>query len=87
MAGFGLVVLNEFSVSLFNLCISKRKCYDKQLIYIKMFLVVICRVTIMKDKITRRSKGVAFVLFLKREDAQSCAKAINGRQVSTSLHL
>ncbi|KDR18554.1 zinc finger CCHC-type and RNA-binding motif-containing protein 1-like isoform X2 [Zootermopsis nevadensis] len=41
----------------------------------------VVKVTIMKDKITRRSKGVAFVLFLKREDAQSCAKAINGRQM------
>jgi U11/U12 small nuclear ribonucleoprotein SNRNP31 len=40
----------------------------------------------MKDKITRKSKGVAFVLFLKREDAQTCAKAINGREVCTDIH-
>ncbi|XP_069683109.1 zinc finger CCHC-type and RNA-binding motif-containing protein 1-like isoform X1 [Periplaneta americana] len=41
----------------------------------------VVKVTIMKDKITRRSKGVAFVLFLKKEDAQTCAKAINGREM------
>ncbi|PNF22803.1 Zinc finger CCHC-type and RNA-binding motif-containing protein 1 [Cryptotermes secundus] len=41
----------------------------------------VIKVTIMKDKVTRKSKGVAFVLFLKREDAQTCAKAINGREM------
>jgi U11/U12 small nuclear ribonucleoprotein SNRNP31 len=47
---------------------------------------MIHRVTIMKDKVTRKSKGVAFVLFLKREDAQTCAKSINGREVATNLY-
>lgn len=37
----------------------------------------------MKDKVTRRSKGVAFVLFIKREDAYQSVKAINGKEVST----
>lgn len=40
------------------------------------------RVTIMKDKRTHKSKGVAFVLFLNREDATSCTKALNNQEVS-----
>lgn len=39
------------------------------------------RVTIVKDKDTRRSKGVAFVLFLDRESARNCVRAINNKQV------
>ena len=35
----------------------------------------------MRDKHTRKSKGVAFVMFLKREDAHTCSKAVNGREV------
>lgn len=42
------------------------------------------RVTIVKDKETRQSKGVAFVLFLDRESAHNCARAINNKQVSLS---
>uniref|UniRef100_A0A3B4TUL4 Zinc finger CCHC-type and RNA-binding motif-containing protein 1 n=1 Tax=Seriola dumerili TaxID=41447 RepID=A0A3B4TUL4_SERDU len=38
-------------------------------------------VTIVKDKETRQSKGVAFVLFLDRESAHNCARAINNKQV------
>ncbi|PSN53364.1 Zinc finger CCHC-type and RNA-binding motif-containing protein 1 [Blattella germanica] len=34
----------------------------------------------MKDKNTRRSKGVAFIMFLRKEDAQTCTKAVNGRE-------
>ncbi|KAL0127927.1 hypothetical protein PUN28_003286 [Cardiocondyla obscurior] len=50
----------------------------------------IVKVTILKDKVTRRSRGVAFVLFLKSEDAVSCAKALNntkvlGRTVKSSI--
>lgn len=41
----------------------------------------IVKVTVMKDKITRRSRGVAFVLFLKPEDAASCAKGLNNTQI------
>jgi len=47
---------------------------------------VISRVTILRDKVTRKSRGVAFILFLKREDAQACSKAINGREVFTDMH-
>lgn len=46
----------------------------------------ICRVTILKDKVTRRSRGVAFVLFLKTEDAVSCAKALNNTQVNFKFY-
>ncbi|KAM0735163.1 Zinc finger CCHC-type and RNA-binding motif-containing protein 1 [Formica fusca] len=41
----------------------------------------IVKVTILKDKVTRRSRGVAFVLFLKAEDAVSCAKALNNKEI------
>lgn len=36
----------------------------------------------MKDKDTRQSKGVAFVLFLDRESAHNCVRAVNNKQVS-----
>lgn len=50
----------------------------------------IVKVTVMKDKITRRSRGVAFVLFLTPEDAATCAKGLNnteigGRTVKSSI--
>ncbi|XP_031828838.1 zinc finger CCHC-type and RNA-binding motif-containing protein 1 [Nomia melanderi] len=50
----------------------------------------IVKVTVMKDKITRRSRGVAFVLFLAPEDAVSCAKGLNnteigGRTIKSSI--
>ncbi|XP_035677421.1 zinc finger CCHC-type and RNA-binding motif-containing protein 1-like isoform X3 [Branchiostoma floridae] len=39
----------------------------------------VVKVTVMRDKITRQSKGVAFVLFLKREEAHACVRALNGK--------
>ncbi|XP_011498988.1 PREDICTED: zinc finger CCHC-type and RNA-binding motif-containing protein 1-like [Ceratosolen solmsi marchali] len=50
----------------------------------------IVKVTVLKDKRTRKSKGVAFVLFLTPEDAANCAKNINnteigGRTVKSSI--
>ena len=39
------------------------------------------RVTILKDKETRESKGVAFVLFLDRQMAQKAVAAVNKKQV------
>ncbi|XP_043525885.1 zinc finger CCHC-type and RNA-binding motif-containing protein 1-like isoform X2 [Frieseomelitta varia] len=44
----------------------------------------------MKDKITRKSRGVAFILFLTPEDAITCAKNLNnteigGRTVKSSI--
>lgn len=41
----------------------------------------IIKVTILKDKATRQSRGVAFVLFLKAEDAVSCAKDLNNKEI------
>ncbi|XP_063221752.1 zinc finger CCHC-type and RNA-binding motif-containing protein 1-like isoform X2 [Bacillus rossius redtenbacheri] len=41
----------------------------------------VVKVTVMKDKKTRKSRGVAFILFLTREDARTCAAAINGREM------
>uniref|UniRef100_A0A4W5MRQ7 Zinc finger CCHC-type and RNA-binding motif-containing protein 1 n=1 Tax=Hucho hucho TaxID=62062 RepID=A0A4W5MRQ7_9TELE len=38
-------------------------------------------VTIVKDKETRKSKGVAFVLFLDKESAQSCFRSLNNKQL------
>ena len=41
----------------------------------------IVKITVMKDRTTRRSRGVAFVLFLTPEDALSCAKSLNNTEV------
>jgi len=38
-------------------------------------------VTILRDKETRESKGVAFVLFLDRQMAQKAVAAVNKKQV------
>ncbi|KAE8666359.1 Zinc finger CCHC-type and RNA-binding motif-containing protein 1 [Hibiscus syriacus] len=50
----------------------------------------IARVTVLKDRATRTSKGVAFVQFVSREDALSAVnvmhgKVLNGRTVSASI--
>lgn len=41
----------------------------------------VVKVTIVKDKDTHRSKGVAFVLFLDREGAFKCVRALNNTQL------
>ncbi|KAM4037074.1 zinc finger CCHC-type and RNA-binding motif-containing protein 1 isoform 1-T2 [Anomaloglossus baeobatrachus] len=41
----------------------------------------VVKVTILKDKESRRSRGVAFVLFLDKEPAQSCVRALNNKQL------
>ncbi|KAK3921406.1 Zinc finger CCHC-type and RNA-binding motif-containing protein 1 [Frankliniella fusca] len=41
----------------------------------------VVKVTVKKDKVTRKSQGVAFVLFLKKEDAQTCARSLNGQEM------
>ncbi|XP_062850707.1 zinc finger CCHC-type and RNA-binding motif-containing protein 1 isoform X2 [Trichomycterus rosablanca] len=41
----------------------------------------VVKVTIVKDKQTRMSKGVAFVLFLDRESAHNCARSLNHKQL------
>ncbi|XP_056604654.1 zinc finger CCHC-type and RNA-binding motif-containing protein 1 [Triplophysa dalaica] len=41
----------------------------------------VVKVTVVKDKQTRLSKGVAFVLFLDRESAHNCVRALNNKQL------
>uniref|UniRef100_A0A1B6CXP3 Zinc finger CCHC-type and RNA-binding motif-containing protein 1 n=2 Tax=Clastoptera arizonana TaxID=38151 RepID=A0A1B6CXP3_9HEMI len=41
----------------------------------------VVKVTIVKDKNSRRSKGIAFILFLNKDDAKKCATSINGQQM------
>ncbi|XP_036373735.1 zinc finger CCHC-type and RNA-binding motif-containing protein 1 [Megalops cyprinoides] len=41
----------------------------------------VVKVTIVKDKETRKSKGVAFVLFLDKESAHNCARSLNHKQL------
>ncbi|XP_051911930.1 zinc finger CCHC-type and RNA-binding motif-containing protein 1 [Hippocampus zosterae] len=41
----------------------------------------VVKVTIVKDKDTHKSKGVAFVLFLDRDSAHNCARAVNNKQL------
>lgn len=41
----------------------------------------VVKVTVVKDKQTRMSKGVAFVLFLDRESAHNCSRSLNNKQL------
>lgn len=41
----------------------------------------VAKVTIMKDHVTRKSKGVAFVLFIEKESAWKAVKALNNTQM------
>ncbi|XP_071450150.1 zinc finger CCHC-type and RNA-binding motif-containing protein 1-like [Hetaerina americana] len=41
----------------------------------------VVKVTVVKDKVTRKSKGVAFILFLQKEDAQKCAQTVNNKEM------
>lgn len=50
----------------------------------------VARVTVLKDRESRRSRGVAFVLFVSRQDAASAVqtmngKILNGRTLSASI--
>ncbi|XP_037774990.1 zinc finger CCHC-type and RNA-binding motif-containing protein 1-like [Penaeus monodon] len=39
------------------------------------------RVTILRDRETRKSRGVAFVLYLSREEAHACVKGTDGKEM------
>lgn len=39
----------------------------------------VAKVTILRDKVTRESRGVAFILFVAREDAVKAVNGINGK--------
>ncbi|KAK7401414.1 hypothetical protein VNO78_12865 [Psophocarpus tetragonolobus] len=50
----------------------------------------IARVTVLKDRLTRQSRGVAFVQFVSRHDARTAAsqmhrKILNGRTLTASI--
>ncbi|CAI9091162.1 OLC1v1026114C1 [Oldenlandia corymbosa var. corymbosa] len=50
----------------------------------------IAKVTVLKDRITRKSKGVAFILFVSREDAKKAVEGMNqvkcnGRILTASI--
>ncbi|KAL3649987.1 hypothetical protein CASFOL_006390 [Castilleja foliolosa] len=50
----------------------------------------LAKVTVLKDRVTRQSKGVAFVLFVNRDDAIKAAKEmdkkiLNGRTLCASI--
>lgn len=46
-----------------------------------LFLFFYFRVTVLKDRDTRKSRGVAFILFLKVEDAVKCVEETNLKEV------
>ena len=52
-----------------------------------LIVLLFFRVTVVKSTTTRRSKGIAFVLFLKPKDAVACAAAINNTQVNYLLKI
>lgn len=52
--------------------------------FIKFYVNTSClfRVTVLKNKESRKSKGVAFILYLNHEDAQKCIMETNEKEVS-----
>lgn len=71
-------MINIIIIIVFYIQIETNLCI---ILYLSFIFVIKFRVTIVKDKATRHSKGVAFVLFLNRDEANSCVKATNGIQV------
>ena len=46
-----------------------------------MVYLPVTRVTILKDKVSRESKGVAFVLFVERASAYRAIQALNRKEL------
>lgn len=44
-------------------------------------IIILFRVTVMKDAVSRKSKGVAFILYLNQEDAEKCVAETNEKEV------
>ncbi|ERM98449.1 hypothetical protein AMTRI_Chr07g28570 [Amborella trichopoda] len=42
----------------------------------------VAKVTVLKDRVTRRSRGVAFVLFVSQSDARAAAASLNGKTLN-----
>uniref|UniRef100_A0A3B1KDM1 Zinc finger CCHC-type and RNA-binding motif-containing protein 1 n=1 Tax=Astyanax mexicanus TaxID=7994 RepID=A0A3B1KDM1_ASTMX len=67
------VYVSNLPFSLTNNDLHKVSCWG--------LIVAHILVTVVKDKHTRMSKGVAFVLFLDRESAHNCSRALNNKQL------
>ncbi|NXY50712.1 ZCRB1 protein, partial [Ceuthmochares aereus] len=74
------VYVSNLPFALTNNDLYRKKCLWSNFSVSIMWLYVF-RVTIMKDKDTRKSKGVAFILFLDKESAQNCSRALNNKQL------
>lgn len=48
-------------------------------------MLLYCRVTLLKVKETRKSKGVAFILFERPDDARKCVEYSNNTLVMVTL--
>lgn len=51
-------------------------------LYTVLIKFLFFRVTVLKDRVTRKSKGVAFMLYLNPEDAEKCVMETNDKEVS-----
>lgn len=83
---------SEYEYSLKIVCRILASSFECWLLYIwykklHFYCGFFWRVTILRDKETRESKGVAFVLFLDRQTAHKAVAAVNKKQVHYQLHV